>query len=107
MIKESFSLDGELLTRSLSISENTSKTFIDLKSSSSKVLDQTNLGKLWWQFFLKSERQSPHSTNHLNIVDLFCSAGGLSLGAYEAAIAAGLKPRTLFCSDSDNDALNV
>ena len=107
MIEEIFTLEGNLLTRSLSISKRSSKTSIDLKSKELSAADLLNLGNLWWQLFLKSDRLFPITTNHLNIVDLFCSAGGLSLGAYEASIAAGLKPRTLFCSDSDVDALNV
>lgn len=43
----------------------------------------------------------------LNIVDLFCGCGGLSLGVAEAAIAAQRCPRVLFALDINQAALNV
>jgi DNA (cytosine-5)-methyltransferase 1 len=41
------------------------------------------------------------------MVDLFCGSGGLSLGAREAAIAVGLRPKTLVAADMDGEAIEV
>ena len=106
MINESFELSKDKLYRTVSSGSQSAQTSLNLDKETTEN-DLSNLGKLWWELFLRGNRIQPITNNYLNIVDLFCSAGGLSLGAYEAALSVGFKPRTLFCSDSDNDALNV
>ena len=43
----------------------------------------------------------------INVVDLFCGCGGLSLGVKQAAEAVGLRPVFLFAADSSRAALDV
>ena len=43
----------------------------------------------------------------INVVDLFCGCGGLSLGVKQAAEAVGLRPVFLFAADSSREALDV
>ena len=43
----------------------------------------------------------------INVVDLFCGCGGLSLGVKQAAEAVGLRPVFLFAADSSRAALEV
>lgn len=43
----------------------------------------------------------------LSIADLFCGAGGLSVGVASAASALGLTPRIAFGGDHDSEALQV
>jgi DNA (cytosine-5)-methyltransferase 1 len=66
-----------------------------------------DLGQLWWQSFLRAEKPEYATTKNFNIVDLFCSAGGLTLGAFDALNAVGLRPRVVMGCDMDNGALAV
>ena len=45
--------------------------------------------------------------NEFRIADVFCSVGGLTLGASEALIEQGFKPVVSFASDLASDALAV
>ena len=45
--------------------------------------------------------------NEFRIADVFCSVGGLTLGASEALVAQGLKPVVSFAADLAPDALAV
>ena len=61
----------------------------------------------WWSAFLRGEQIQSDASKDLRIVDLFCGSGGLSLGAREAAIAVGLRPKTLIAADMDVEAIEV
>lgn len=61
----------------------------------------------WWSAFLRGEQIQSDASKDLRIVDLFCGSGGLSLGAREAAIAVGLRPKTLIAADMDAEAIEV
>ncbi|GIV04391.1 MAG: putative BsuMI modification methylase subunit YdiO [Fimbriimonadales bacterium] len=63
----------------------------------------------WWWSWLR-DRRSPHwrqGGKSLSIVELFCGAGGLGLGACEAARAVGMRPSILLAVDHDQAALDV
>lgn len=61
--------------------------------------------------WLKSKKTSLNNHNksnkELNIVDLFCGCGGLSLGAVEACIYNSIKPVIKFAIDLNPQALKV
>ena len=59
-----------------------------------------------WMEFLTGPRRRSRDTE-FRIADVFCSVGGLTLGASEALIAQGLKPVVSFASDLAPDALAV
>lgn len=61
----------------------------------------------WWSEYLKGAAIDAEFGRRLSIVDLFCGCGGLSLGAFEAARAVGLRPTTLLSVDTDAEALEV
>lgn len=48
-----------------------------------------------------------NGTRQMRIADLFCGAGGMTLGAWEIACALGLKPSIAAAFDIDSDALSV
>ncbi len=59
-----------------------------------------------WMEFLTGPRRRSRG-NEFRIADVFCSVGGLTLGASEALISQGLKPVVSFASDLAPDALAV
>lgn len=63
----------------------------------------------WWKATLtQTERPRDSSrTPTLNVLDLFSSVGGLSLGFAEAARALGFRARTMLAVDIDAEALRV
>jgi len=61
----------------------------------------------WWAAFLRGERIQSESSSDIRVVDLFCGSGGLSLGAHEAIIAVGARPRPLVAADMDGEAIDV
>lgn len=71
--------------------------------------DDHSLFSAWWGAWLR-RRDKPYWRNGghlLRVVELFSGAGGLALGACEAAMAAGLEPRILLAVDQDEQALKV
>lgn len=62
----------------------------------------------WWRSYLEGNSSVPQSkTGLLTFVDLFSSAGGLSLALKEAAQSLGLRVESMFCADLDARALEV
>ena len=59
-----------------------------------------------WMEFLTGPRRRSRG-NEFRIADVFCSVGGLTLGASEALIEQGFKPVVSFASDLASDALAV
>ena len=59
----------------------------------------------WMEFLTEPRRRS--RGDEFRIADVFCSVGGLTLGASEALIAQGLKPVVSFAADLAPDALAV
>lgn len=63
---------------------------------------------VWWQAFLRgAQLPSASHAPPLKIVDLFCGAGGLGLGASLAARSLGFRPHFERIVDADADALTV
>lgn len=62
----------------------------------------------WWRaFLLGNEIESDCNNGSVTFIDLFASAGGLSLAFTEASRSLGLKPESLFCADLDKGALEI
>lgn len=61
----------------------------------------------WWQAVLRGVRVEVQRENPLQVVDLFCGTGGLTLGASLAVEAVGLTPVPTAAVDLDADALQV
>ena len=105
MISEVFSIEKNYITRKIQAGNLSGTSKLELKKFEPSL--DNDLSLLWWKTFIKSPKSEVASSKEFNIVDLFCSVGGLSLGAFEAAKAVDLNPRTLFCADVDNSALDV
>lgn len=63
--------------------------------------------KSWWLKVLQGERIEGASHRSLRTVDMFCGAGGLSLGAQFATRAIGHGMVPIAAVDTDHDALDV
>lgn len=105
MIKETIEVKNNFIYRNVSAGKL--KGYIKLDISELKNPDLSDVESLWRHAYFNSVKLDIPSPSNFNIVDLFCSAGGLSLGAFEAALSLGFSPRTVFCSDMDAAALEV
>ena len=68
------------------------------------------LAHLWTMLEFEGRRPHLHrgpGRPRINIVDLFCGCGGMSLGIRRAVEAAGARPVFLFAADVDGSALKV
>ena len=62
----------------------------------------------WWRsFLLGGQIESERNNGSVTFIDLFASAGGLSLAFTEASQSLGLQPESLFCADLDKRALEI
>ena len=71
---------------------------------------RTTLAKRWNLCHIKGEAARFYrgpGRAEVNVVDLFCGCGGLSLGVKQAVEAVGLRPVFLFAADSSSEALDV
>jgi len=100
-ISEKYSLLGQGLGRTIQLG--------DLQRKSAMHIPGLNEASwsAWWTAFLRGGQQTSLGGSHqvLNAVDLFSSAGGLSLGLREAALALGFKFHSEAAVDLDGDAL--
>src|SRR5215208_749877 len=62
---------------------------------------------LWWQYILRGALPDVGLVGSIRSIDLFCGAGGLSLGASKATEAVGMNLSSLAAADVDAEALNV
>lgn len=78
------------------------------RPSVSKFAFHESLRDEWWRSYLEGKPCVPQKrTGVLSYIDLFASAGGLSLALKEAALSFGLKAESMFCADMDERALEV
>lgn len=105
MLNERYALEPDYIVREVEAGQFQGQTKIRLSSETPPP--QTDASHLWWGAFLRGERIQANNSKELKIVDLFCGSGGLSLGAHEAALAAGLRPKTLVAADMDGEAIEV
>jgi DNA (cytosine-5)-methyltransferase 1 len=81
-------------------------------TTSRPLTAQTGEGhSAWWRSYLEQGpavlEKAPGPKRTLNVIDLFSSVGGLSLGFEEAARAGGYATRVKLAADVDADALEV
>ena len=100
-ISETYSLLGQGLTRTIQIGDLQRKSAMHAPGLSHPSWHA------WWGSFIRGRQQTSLGGSHqiLNAVDLFSSAGGLSLGLREAALALGFKFHSEAAVDLDGDAL--
>jgi DNA (cytosine-5)-methyltransferase 1 len=100
-LSEEYTVRGQALHRTLTIGDLQRKSAMIVKGE----IQPGWAG--WWSSFLRGGQQTSlfGSNQVFNIIDLFSSAGGLSLGVREATKALGLNLRTLGAVDLDGDAL--
>jgi DNA (cytosine-5)-methyltransferase 1 len=99
----SVSREGDLLRRMIRLNSSEQSSFLPSLSA-----DQ-DLDGAWWLSYLKAAASpsAQASGSALNVIDLFSSVGGLSLGFTEAARALGYKVRLQLAVDTDRYALPV
>ena len=107
-----YSVDRGIITRQASTGSFVSTSWMPLPAeySPQAIADCASLAYLWNT--LELEGQRPHlyrgpERPRVNVVDLFCGCGGLSLGIKRAAEAIGLRPVFLFAADVAEAALKV
>lgn len=67
-----------------------------------------NPGIAWTQSVLRGcPLRSPQAQRRLRAVDLFCAAGGMTLGLSGAAKSIGIDMEVAFAADADADALGI
>lgn len=109
-VKEEFSSDGLLLTRTLSINGNSGTSIVTPWENYPPNSSQEHLASIWDSSFLRSPvawRTSKTPSKSVRIADVFCGAGGLSYGVHQAAKACGLQTESVLAVDVDAVALNV
>jgi DNA (cytosine-5)-methyltransferase 1 len=100
-ISESYSLLGQGLTRTVKLEDLQRKSAMHVSG-----LREASWAA-WWSAFLRGSQQTSlgGSQQIVNAIDLFSSAGGLSLGLREASLALGFKFHSEAAVDLDGDAL--
>ena len=85
-----------------------------LGNESERLSDALNWGygtsrefEKFWGKFLKARRKPSFEGSPVTTVDLFASAGGLTLGAMTAAAGYGKNIQPLLAADIDSDALEI
>ena len=110
-----YAIDGRSITQTASAGRFASTSRMPLSALHMPDCDGvdangTNLARIWNLQQLEGERpqfyRGPRRPG-INIVDLFCGCGGLSLGVKHAAEAVGVRPIFLFATDVDEVALNI
>ena len=99
----SYSINNGVATRELSLGKRLTVTS---RNTDARLVDPFSA---WWRGYLTGETSvdSPNASQTLNVIDLFSSVGGLSLGFQEAALAAGFRMQVKLAADVDGDALDV
>lgn len=105
MLNERYTFDKDYIVREVEAGRFRGITRV--RSSTETQSVKSNASHLWWGAFLRGERIQADFASDLKIVDLFCGSGGLSLGAHEAALAVGLRPKTQVAADMDGEAIEV
>lgn len=99
-------LRGSLLTRRLPLGGASAESSVALSAAEAEEANEDPLGA-WWSAFLRGERpvSTTAESEPLRVVDLFCGAGGLSVGARQAAAELGRRTVIELAIDSDADAV--
>jgi DNA (cytosine-5)-methyltransferase 1 len=103
---ESFRFDGSRIIRTIRL-RNGGSSYSTVANLADANERDARAG--FDQSYLRSTVKTPsdHSRGSVRIVDLFCGAGGASLGVDEACRALGLDPVHVFASDINEDALRT
>lgn len=103
---QEFELRGALLTRRLPLETAIVESSVNLSSAETKEASDDPLAA-WWSAFLRGEQpiSSIAADAPLRVIDLFCGAGGLSVGVRQAAAEMGQRAAIELAVDSDGDAL--
>jgi DNA (cytosine-5)-methyltransferase 1 len=103
---ETFSVDGSQIVRTLTSSTRSWISSVDNLSD-----PNAPPASAWWQSFLRGGAVYVHEeagkAQVVRSVDAFCGCGGLTLGATQAAIAAGRRLVSVAAIDVDEDGLEV
>lgn len=103
---DNYSVEGASIVRELRVGGVSWRSRIENRSDAS----EDGFGA-WWQSFLRGATVSPEMPfvhgRTLRTVDAFCGCGGLTLGAREAATAAGMQLEAVAAVDVDEGALQL
>ena len=107
---QSFELDGTMLTRRVELAGGRIESTVLLSQIESAQAHHDPLAA-WWSAFLRGALPAPAgretASGTLRTVDLFCGAGGLSVGVHQAAAELGMTAVSELAVDSDAEALEV
>lgn len=103
---QEFNVRGMLLNRRLPLGDRTIESHVELNPAEVEEARRDPLGA-WWHAFLTGSSPISATVNQqpIRTIDLFCGAGGLSVGARQAASEMGREVVTEIAIDSDADAL--
>ena len=84
------------------------KTQTGTHESFRRCSSSSDLDGAWWLSFLRGDPEQPSThRGRVEVVDLFCGSGGLSLGAKLAAKSLGFDMAHAFAADADPQALGI
>ena len=103
---QEFNVRGTLLNRRLPLGDRAVESHVELNPTEVEDAHRDPLGA-WWRAFLTGSSPISSTANRqpIRTVDLFCGAGGLSVGARQAISEMGREVVTEVAIDSDADAL--
>ncbi len=104
---ESFTVSGDLVRRTLMMSDGPSVTTAESARDLHSLPVGTNLGAVFNDLWLRRTRNVEAAGAPVTIADLFSGCGGLSVGAHEAARATGHRAVHVLAADNNEDALGV
>ena len=105
IVQLEFARNAEHVIRKIRIHEKTWESTRIIPPTQCDSLDPEST---WWLDYLRGNREMHEShRGQIGVMDLFCGAGGLSLGAQLAANALGFDVSCELAVDIDQDALGV
>ncbi len=109
-IQEAFSVCGERIVRSLTVGGLSGASAVRISDRQRADVAEECLSSVWDKTYLLG-RMPPapliSRRTAVRVADVFCGAGGLSFGVFDAVRACGLEPRSVLAVDVSRTALEV
>ena len=104
--RQSFERSGTMLARRIGLGDVHIESQVEAPACAQDDVEEDLVGD-WWGAYLAGQVPQPGGAGggRLRVADLFCGAGGLSLGVRQAAAELGMATVTELAVDSDAAAL--